>query len=74
MYVSPIHVQHMGVHTRPAFLHLQEAVLHPILQLKNTRSSSLLWADGFSEPTGKSTFACNSQPHCVQLSSFPRNC
>ena len=43
----------MGVHTRPAFLHLQEVVLHPILQLQNTRSSSPLEADGFSEPTGK---------------------
>ena len=43
----------MGVHTRPAFLDLQEAVLHPILQLQNTRSSSLLGADRFSEPTGK---------------------
>ena len=29
----------MGVHTRPAFLHLQVAVMHPILQLQNTRSS-----------------------------------
>ena len=45
----------MGVHTRPAFLHFQEAVLHPILQLQNTRSSSLLGAVGFSEPTEKST-------------------
>ena len=43
----------MGVHARPAFLHLQEAVLHPILQLQHTTSSSLLWADGFSEPIGK---------------------
>ena len=64
----------MGVHTRPAFLNLQEAVLHPILQLQNTRLSSLLGADGFTEPTGKSTSECICQPHCVQLSSFPRHC
>ena len=71
VHVSPRHVPHMGVHTRPAFLHLQEAVLHPILQLQNTRSSGLLGADRFSEPTGRSTSARISQPHCVQLSSFP---
>ena len=65
----------MGVHTRPAFLHLQLAVMQPILQLKITVRVVFggRGADDFSEPTGRSTSARISQPHCVQSSSFPRH-
>ena len=60
--------------TRHAFLHLQDAILHPILHVTKYQVEQSLGADGFSEPTGRRTSARISQTHCEQPSSFPRHC